>query len=214
MFSHGTVQLSEVCFSLWESKVQQPASHFLLVFKLVLESGKYILWIVVLHSPWGVLEVISLKWKLSVKWWSSPLPPFPVRKSSHDKINKTVGKAACSVQQKLVSWCFKLSQPQRITSGLNTNFSLSPSYSFRKPFFLSLKQQLKFYPQFRNANQKNKHMFWSLFIFREHSTRERASSRVTFFILRTYTGTSVSHSQHRKKSEEVLEKMQVNGPEE
>ena len=28
---------------------------------------------------------------------------------------------------KLVSWCFKPSQPQRITSGLNTNFTLSPS---------------------------------------------------------------------------------------
>ena len=28
-----------------------------------------------------------------------------------------------------------------------------------------------------------------------------------------YTGTSVSHSQHRKKMGEVLEKMQVNGPE-
>ena len=28
----------------------------------------------------------------------------------------------------LVSWCFEPSQPQRITSGLKTNFSLSPSY--------------------------------------------------------------------------------------
>ena len=33
-------------------------------------------------------------------------------------------------------------------------------------------------------------------------------------ILRTYTGTGVSHSQHRKKKlGQVLEKMQVNGPE-
>ena len=31
--------------------------------------------------------------------------------------------------------------------------------------------------------------------------------------LDAYTGTSVSHSQHREKSGEVLEKMQVNGPE-
>ena len=37
------------------------------------------------------------------------------------------------------------------------------------------------------------------------STREPASSRVTYFILRAYRGT--------KKSGEVLEKMQVNGPE-
>ena len=28
----------------------------------------------------------------------------------------------------LVSWCFESSQPQRITSGLNTNFIPSPSY--------------------------------------------------------------------------------------
>ena len=28
----------------------------------------------------------------------------------------------------LVSRCFEPSQPRRITSGLNTNFSLSPSY--------------------------------------------------------------------------------------
>ena len=39
----------------------------------------------------------------------------------------------------------------------------------------------------------------SLFIFRGHSTREPASSRVTYFILRAYTGTGVSHSQHTKK---------------
>ena len=31
-----------------------------------------------------------------------------------------------------LSWCFEPSQPQRITSGLETNFSLSPSYSLNK----------------------------------------------------------------------------------
>ena len=30
----------------------------------------------------------------------------------------------------LVSWCFEPSQPQRITSGLNTNFTPYPSHSF------------------------------------------------------------------------------------
>ena len=40
--------------------------------------------------------------------------------------------------------------------------------------------------------------FFSLFIFRRHSTREPASSRVAYFILQAYTGTGVSHSQHRK----------------
>ena len=39
------------------------------------------------------------------------------------------------------------------------------------------------------------------------------TSRVTYFILLAHTGTSVSHSQHRKSLGEVLEKMQVNGPE-
>ena len=32
----------------------------------------------------------------------------------------------------LVSWCFEPSQPQRITSGLNTNFIPSSIYSFHK----------------------------------------------------------------------------------
>ena len=32
----------------------------------------------------------------------------------------------------LIIRCFEPSQPQRITSGLNTNFTLSPSYSFDK----------------------------------------------------------------------------------
>ena len=45
-------------------------------------------------------------------------------------------KPSCKAQSKgeeeLVSWCFKPSQPQRITSGLKTNFSLSPSYSWNK----------------------------------------------------------------------------------
>ena len=95
---------------------------------------------------------------------------------------------------RLVSWCFEPSQPQRITSGLNTNFTLSPSRSFYKSTY-------------------HKSCLFSLFIFRGHSEREPASSRVTYFILRAYTAPDVSHSQHRKKSGEVLEKMQVNGPE-
>ena len=79
----------------------------------------------------------------------------------------------------IVSWCFESSQPQRITSGLNTNLTLSPSYSFRKSFY------------------HKSCFFYSLFIFLGHSTREPASNRVTYFILRAYTGTDVSHSHHR-----------------
>ena len=48
-------------------------------------------------------------------------------------------------------------------------------------------------------------VFFSLFIFHGHSTREPASSRETFFILRANTGFGVSHSQHRE------EKKQKNG---
>ena len=36
------------------------------------------------------------------------------------------------IQSQLVSWCFEPSQPQRITSGLNANITLSPSHSFYK----------------------------------------------------------------------------------
>ena len=72
---------------------------------------------------------------------------------------------------------------------------------------LFLKPQLKFYPQNSERKpRKTKHMFWSLFIPRGHSARESASGRVTSFILRAYTGSGVSHSQHRKKLGEVLEK--------
>ena len=57
-------------------------------------------------------------------------------------------------------------------------------------------------------------LFFSAYLyFRWHSAREHATSRMTYFILRAYTGTGVSHSQRRKKSGEVLEKMQVNGQE-
>ena len=38
----------------------------------------------------------------------------------------------------LVKWCFEPSQPQGITSGLNTNFRLSPSYSFHKSSYHNL----------------------------------------------------------------------------
>ena len=70
---------------------------------------------------------------------------------------------------KLDSWCFEPSQPQRITSGLNRNFTLSPSYSFHKSSY-------------------HKSCLFSLFIFPGHSTREPAFGRVTYFILWAYTG--------------------------
>ena len=71
----------------------------------------------------------------------------------------------------LVSWCFEPSQPQRITSGLNTNFTLSPSYSFH-----------------RSSYHKSCLFFEPIYIPRA-LTQEPASGRVTHFILRAYTGT-------------------------
>ena len=55
-------------------------------------------------------------------------------------------------------------------------------------------------------NYTTSYVFRAYFIFLGHSTREPASSRVTYFILRAYTETGVSHSQRRKKSGEVFEK--------
>ena len=51
--------------------------------------------------------------------------------------------------RQFVSRSLKPSQPQRITSGLNTNFNLFPSYSFHKSlyhqsFFLQTKAQILF----------------------------------------------------------------------
>ena len=44
-------------------------------------------------------------------------------------------KGACLNLERLVSWCFEPSQPQRITSGLNINFNQAPSYSFHKSLY-------------------------------------------------------------------------------
>ena len=115
------------------------------------------------------------------------------------------------------SWCFEPSQPQRIISGLKTNFSLSPTYSYHRSLYhksLFLKPQLKLYPQF----WKNSNTCFGTHLYSagtKHGNLHQLSvtmSRVTYFILRSHIGTVVSHSQHRKNLEEVLEKMQVNGP--
>ena len=88
-------------------------------------------------------------------------------RNRHKNRSKGVGK--------LVSWCFESSQPERITSGLKTNFNQppTPTYPFHKLLYhksLFLKPQLKFYSQFWNANpDKQQHMFWSL-MFSEHSS--------------------------------------------
>ena len=64
------------------------------------------------------------------------------------------------------------------------------------------------------------YFFYSLFIFLGHSTREPASSKVTYFILRGPTQEPVLAAANTGKQQtkqtnsgEVLGKMQVNGPE-
>ena len=81
---------------------------------------------------------------------------FQTFKTFHKLVSELVG-------------AFEPGKPQRITLGLNTNFTLSPSYSFHK-----------------SSYQKSCSL--SLFIFLGHSKREPASGRVTYFILRAYIG--------------------------
>ena len=62
-------------------------------------------------TDWGVMKKRSLEKKM--------------RKRKNKNENKS----------QLVSWWFEPSQPQRITSGPNTNFILSHIYSFHKPWY-------------------------------------------------------------------------------
>ena len=54
------------------------------------------------------------------------------------------------------------------------------------------------------------HVFFLAYLY-SAGTQHRNLHPAGWPILRAYTGTNVSHSQHRKKSGEVFEKMQVNG---
>ena len=105
---------------------------------------------------------------------STPAFPYSVL-TIHCHLSKTFHRLSKRGQdsmreRELVSWWFEPSQPQRMTSGLNTNLTVSPGYSFHESSY-------------------HKSCFLSLFIFCGHSTREPASGRVTYFILRACTGT-------------------------
>ena len=60
----------------------------------------------------------------------SLLQTFPFQPMNSTYSTKVLGR-----QGWLVSWCFEPSQLRRITSGLNTNFTLSPSHSFHKSLY-------------------------------------------------------------------------------
>ena len=119
------------------------------------------------------------------------------------------GHNEASKVQILVSWCFEPSQPQRIISGLKTNFNLSRSYSFhgllypKSPF---LKPQLK------------------LSTVSEHKPRKTITHGLepVYIPWALNTGTCIQQGDllysaglHRneKNRERFWKKMQVNGPE-
>ena len=97
-----------------------------------------------------------------------------------------------------ISWCFEPSQQQRITSGLNTNFTLSPSYSFHKSLYqrpLLLKLQLKFYPQFGMQTQKNRNTCLGVYLYSagtQHGNLHPTGKHILF-----YRSTQVSEKPGR-----------------
>ena len=111
--------------------------------------------------------------------------------------NLCTGHHEAAKVQILASWLvLGACAPQRITSGLRTNFNLSLSYSLTGHYttsFFSSNHDSNYIHNFRKQNpEKLEHMFWSLFTLGGHSTIEPASSRVTYFTLGAYTGTGVN----------------------
>ena len=108
---------------------------------------------------------------------------------------------------KIVSGCFEPSQSQRITSGLNANSTLSPKYSFHKS----------------SSYHKSCWVFCSfvcLFVCflaylysagTQHGNLHPAGLPILF--CRPTKEPMSATANTGKKSGEVLEKMQVNGPE-
>ena len=92
----------------------------------------------------------------------------PNRPQQKNNNKKSYVFQAIIAERKLVSRCFELTQPHRITSGMNTNVNF---------------QVIHF-----TSHHTTSYLF-SLFIFRGHSTWEPAYDRVIYFILRAYAGT-------------------------
>ena len=123
----------------------------------------------------------------------------------------------CIIWINIVSWCFEPSQPQRVTLGLNTNFNLSPIHSFHKSlyhkYFFSSNDSSNSIHNFGTQNQKNNNTCFGACLYSvstQHGNLHPAGWPILF------CGPSqelVLATAKRKKSGEVLEKMQVNGPE-
>ena len=126
------------------------------------------------------------------KWFQNTPPnftnhmEFKLVSRQDDAELKRIGTLFMSVAQ-LVSWCFEPSQPQRITSGLNTNLTLFRSYSihkssYHKSYFLA-------YLYSAGTQHGNLHLAgWPILFCRP--TQEPC----------------VSHNQHRKYRERFWKK--------
>ena len=122
----------------------------------------------------------------------------------------------------LVSWCFEPGHPQRMMSRLKTNFILCPSYSFRKTFIPQVSFSLTTTQIISTTSECKSRktiiqVLELIYIPRAVNTGNLhqlsvTMSRMTYFILRASTGTAVNHSQQRRSSGEIFEKMQVNRP--
>ena len=74
--------------------------------------------------------------------------------SRHSALKKRTNCFDSSFADQLVGWCFEPSQPQRIISGLETNFSLSPSYSAQRSSNLEILQNPQNFSRQKNYKKK------------------------------------------------------------
>ena len=122
------------------------------------------------------------------------ISPTPVRsrvRTEYTRLTRGLPWFSSQILCYLVSWCFEPSQPQRITSGLNTNFTLSPSYSFHKSFYHKTCFEPVSIPRALNTGTRilQGDLFYSAGLHRNR--------------VHSYTG----------EIERALERTQVNGPE-
>ena len=74
------------------------------------------------------------RWEDNIREWTGLVFAKSQRAlENREKWRKVVAKS--SVVSVSVTWCFEPGQPQRITSGLNTNFSLAPSHSLHQSLY-------------------------------------------------------------------------------
>ena len=112
----------------------------------------------------------------------------------------------------LVSWCFEPSQPQRITSGLKTNFSLSPAYSSHESWYTP---QISFSQTTtktittiseRKPRKTIAHVLQPIHIPRALNTGTCIQQGDQFYSAGLHRNPYVSHSQHRKTTERFWKK--------